>query len=110
MYETYLNISTISLLLALLSIFVIFITMTNDYFKTTIFLLILAVVFFISGIGFKGMTDDIKSNAIPNLQLLTKTNKAVKLTHGVMFDYKEYDQDGYIVKYKVIDDMLIWDD
>lgn len=84
--------------------------MTNDYFKTTIFLLILAVVFFISGIGFKGMTDDIKSNAIPNLQLLTKTNKAVKLTHGVMFDYKEYDQDGYIVKYKVIDDMLIWDD
>lgn len=110
MYETYLTISTLSLLLALVSLILISIAMARDYIKTSIFLAILAGVFFITGIGSKVMLEDIKSDAIPNLQILTKTNKAVKLTHGVIFDYKEYDQDGYIVKYKVIDDMLIWDD
>lgn len=83
--------------------------MAREYIKTSLFLIILATVFFITGVGSQWMLEDIKSNAIPTLQILTKTNKAVKLTHGVIFDYKEYDQDGYIVKYKVIDDMLIWD-
>lgn len=109
MYET-LEILIFSSIIISFILAVVGLTLPYKHSKTKTFLIIIAIIGFFS-VGFMAsMCATIQSNAMTNLQILTKTTKTAKLTDGIIFNYRVYDYEGYKISYAVVNDILIWND